>query len=359
MTLDIDKKQYPDPGLYGGIRIEVEQGIAHINANFEQVAAHVNEAFEHVGETIEQMGEHYDEEISLVSAAAAQANERIAQAEERFLTKAQAAEVYAKKGVAQNAAPPLGYKSSRTAAWVDALPAMPPISYVQAIDELLVDLEEDGTIDKLGALYILAAPDSDTARVNLISPQDYALSDYGSAPTHIPGRGFNGGGDSLLVSEFPMGSLPASSHSLITGVCERGQKDHSRFGAQIGSFSHWSFYLNSVRKVYRLNQVGGGEFFYTRGADHNNVMVATRYSADESGIVVGGFSEPGSNQHMPETSVVEDSLSLLGTTSNNQGKWCTDTVTCGGVATSALTRKQAAVVHDAIEKLLYTVGAYQ
>jgi hypothetical protein len=158
-------------------------------------------------------------------------------------------------------------------------------------DTLICGLVTDGVFSLLDGLYILAAPDSTTAGLNLIQ-NAFNLTAVGS-PTFSANNGYTSAGN---LSYLDTGYTPSTSGgNMLTNSATLfvyTQTADTTFNTLVGSFSNAVtnaiiFYSNSTTLVCRLNRVSGADVTATVSTQTGLVVCsrtgATAVALDQNG----------------------------------------------------------------------------
>jgi hypothetical protein len=106
--------------------------------------------------------------------------------------------------VAQAAAP--SYDAATTAL-LAAMSSQPDSTRAGHIDTLIAGLKTDGVWAELGLLYVMAAHDSQAARLQWLNPGTNTLTPT-NTPTFTTDRGYTGGGTSHLLTGVATNAIP-------------------------------------------------------------------------------------------------------------------------------------------------------
>lgn len=110
-----------------------------------------------------------------------------------------------------------GGLSSETRSLVDAMTVKPTSTRMRRIDRVIRGLKQSGVWDKLDVFYMLAAHDSQAARLNWKTPGTYTLT-VNNSPVFTADRGYQGDGVSGYLSSTLDVSTAGGQYALNSAV---------------------------------------------------------------------------------------------------------------------------------------------
>lgn len=105
-------------------------------------------------------------------------------------------------------AAPVSSLDAATTALLAAMSSQPDATRQTVIDTAIAGLKSDGVWAEMGLLYVMAAHDSQAARLNWINPGTSTLT-ANNSPTFTTDRGYTGGGTANLATAVATNAIPS------------------------------------------------------------------------------------------------------------------------------------------------------